>query len=165
MELSGVDPVASAVDPQAAGHPDALRSLVPALCWSCLIAHAAFLRLFLITDVHLMVAVNVVSIAWYALAYALVRRARTKPIVAFGGVIAGEVVGHAFLATAVLVRLSPVNLTEAQVGTVAVALAGLAGLAGQPDAADGRVRLGKGWDVMGTVAPSVPSWSVWASKW
>ncbi len=67
--------------------------------------------------------------------------------------------------TAVLVRLSPVNLTEAQGGTVVVALAGLAGLAGQPDAADGRVRLGKGWDVMGTVAPSVPSWSVWASKW
>ncbi len=63
--------------------------------------------------------------------------------------------------TAVLVRLSPVNLTEAQVVTVAVALAGPAG---QPDAADGRVTLEKGWDVMGTVVPSVPSWSVWASK-
>lgn len=162
MELSGVDPVVSAVDPQAAGHPDALRSLLPALCWSCLIAHAAFLRLSLITDVHLMVTVNVVSIAWYALAYALVRQARRKPIVAFGGVIAGEVVGHAFPATAVLVRLSPVNLTEAQVVTVAMALAGLAG---QPDAADGRVRLEKGWDVMGTVAPSGPSWSSGASKW
>lgn len=135
--------------------------MLPALCWICLIAHAAFLTLFLITDVHLMVAVNAVSIAWYALAYALVRQARTKPIVAFG-VIAGEVVGHAFPATAVLVRLSPVNLTEAQVGTVAVALAGLAG---QPDAADGRVRLDKGWDVMGTVAPSVPSWSSGAPKW
>lgn len=162
MELSGVDPAVSAVDPQASGHPDALRSLLPALCWICLIAHAAFLTLFLVTDVHLMVAVNVVSIAWYALAYALVRRARTKPIVAFGGVIAGEVVGHAFLVTAVLVRLSPVNLTEAQVGTVVVALAGLAG---RPDAADGRVGLEKGWDVMGTVAPSGPSWSGGASKW
>lgn len=161
MELSGVDPVVSAVDPQAAGHPDALRSLLPALCWSCLIVHAAFLRLFLITDVHLMVAVNAVSIAWCALAYALVRRARTKPIVAFG-VIAGEVVGHAFPATAMLVRLSPVNLTEAQVGTVAMALAGLVG---QPDAADARARMGNGWDVMGTVAPSVPSWSSGASKW
>ena len=158
MKLSGVDPVVSAVDPQAAGHPDLLRSLLPALCWICLIAHAAFLTLFRITDVHLMVAVTVGSIAWYALAYALVRRARTKPIVALGGVIAGEVVGHAFLVTAVLVRLSPVNLTEAQVVTVAVALAG------QPDAADGRVTLEKGWHVMGTVAPSVPSWSVWASK-
>ena len=61
-----------------------------------------------------------------------------------------------------LVRLSPVNLTEAQVVTVAVALAGRAG---QPDAADRRVRLEKGWDVMGTVAPSVPSWSGGASKW
>ena len=96
--VASESPVAT---PAPSSDPDPFRSLLPTLCGLCLGSHAAFLALFLLAGVPAMAVANVASILWYALVLRLVLGARTKPIVEFG-LIAAEVVGHAFLATAIL---------------------------------------------------------------